>query len=283
MSKLYLVEQTSDPATPAAGNVVLFAKTDGGLYQKDDAGVTSPVAGGTAGVLVKSFSAAGGVATSGGVTFANANEISFGANGSTITARLPRVSHVENQGGNPSFANSAATNSGAPNVSFQRFSVGYELQATRLDYLAHLTVAGSTNYSSTMRAVLYTMSGSTANSVSSASQTVTANNAGYTNESGTRWRSVALGTWSLTPGEYAVAFVHSLNGPAGTTGSVSLYGESNISMLANPGGAAVTDYFAEGILLAASSAPPASIHLSAVNGSDVNAGAQPYFRLVGSF
>lgn len=283
MGNQRIVELTADPATPAAGYMVVYAKTDGGLYARDDGGNVLPLAGGAAAPPVASLSAQGGVVTNGSVSFSNASGLTFGLNGSTMTANLPRVAMYENMAGNETFANAAATNSAAPNVSFQRISVPYQMDATRLDYLGHLTINGSTNYSSTMRVALYTMNGSTAGTVSTASQSASGNNAGYTNESGTRWRSVALGTWALTPGEYAIAFAHSLNGPSGTTGSMSLFGESNIPMLPNPGGAAVTDYFAEGILLAASSSPPASIHLSNVNGSDANAGAQPYFRLVGTF
>jgi hypothetical protein len=282
MSKFTLVGQASDPATPAANNVVLFARTDGGFYVKDDAGNVNAIAGGTGGAAI-SISAEGFRVTVGGVSFSDFNGLNFGMAGSTITAKLPTVTFYENQGGNYANVNSAASNSGAANISFQRFSIPFHISATRLEYLGHLSVNGSTNYSSTMRVALYTMSGSTAGTVSTGSATVTANNAGYANESGTRWRSVPLGTWNMTPGEYGIAFMHSINGPAGTTGSVSIYGESNIPLLPNPGGAAVTDYFAEGIFNAASSAPQATVHLSDVNGSHVAAGAQPYFRLQGTF
>lgn len=40
------VPEIAAPATPAAGKVVLYAKTDGLLYSKDDAGVESGLAGG---------------------------------------------------------------------------------------------------------------------------------------------------------------------------------------------------------------------------------------------
>lgn len=282
MSKFTLVEQVSDPSAPAAGKVALYAKTDGGVYARFDIGAPAALAGGAAAPGVQTISAPGGSAGL-AVTFSNTMGLSFGMNGSTISASLPSVQWYENQGGAPAFVNSAAQNSGAANVSFQRFSVPYQLEATRLDYIGHLSVNGSQAYSSTMRVALYTMSGSTAGVVATASGTDGAAAGQYTNHSGTRMRSVGLGTWALTPGEYALGMVHSINGPAGTTGSVSIFGESNIAMLANPGGAAVTDYFAEGILLAASSAPPPTIQLSEVNGSHAAAGAMPYFRLVGTF
>lgn len=288
MSKIVLAQQATDPATPASGQLVVFARTTDVLVIKDDGGNTIAVGGAVAGI--KTVSAAGSSVTDGQVVFSNSNGISFGMNAGVVTAKLPQVSYYENFAGNPTAANSAATNSGASNISFQRFSVPYQISATRLDFLGHLTVAGSTNASSTMRAVIYTMSGSTAGSLVSASMTMshssgTATNsaAAYGGQSGTRWRSMTIGTWNLTPGEYAIAFMHSLQGPAGTTGSVTIYGKSNIAVLAAPGGGAQSAYFNNGLLVAPTSSPPASIHLSAINQTAAAAQAQPYFRLVGAF
>lgn len=42
-------DEAAAPATPAAGDVRLYAKTDGLLYSKDDAGAETLVSGGTAG------------------------------------------------------------------------------------------------------------------------------------------------------------------------------------------------------------------------------------------
>lgn len=288
MSKILVYKQAVDPPTPSAGQIVLYGKTNNIIGIKDDAGATVQVGGVVAGI--KTISAAGGEVTAGQVVFSNSNGISFGLNAGAVTARLPLVSYFENLAGNPTAANSAATNSAASNVSFQRFSVPYQVSATRLDYLAHLTVAGSTNVSSTMRALVYTFAGSTAGSVSSASMTMSAssgtatnNAAAYGGQSGTRWRSMTIGTWNFTPGEYGIAFVHSVNGPSGTTGSVTVYGRSAVPVLAAPGGGAQSAYFGVGLFNAPSSAPPASIHLSALNQSAGAAMAQPYFRLIGSF
>lgn len=288
MSRIVLAQQAVDPATPAAGQIVVYARTNDLLYLKNDDGNTAQVGG--AQPAIRTIGVPGSSVTNGEVVFANANGISFGLAGSTITAKVPSVSYFENQGGNPVAANLAANASGASNVSVQRFSVPNQISATRLDYLAHLTVAGSTAFSSTMRAVVYTFAGSTANSLFSASATMshssgtaaTSSTNAYGGQSGTRWRSMAIGTWNLTPGEYLIAFVHSGNGPGGTTGSVSIYGKSNVSILPMAGGAAVTHMFKEG-LAPASSAPPASIHLTALNQTAASAAAQPYFRLVGSF
>ena len=45
MSKLILEEQAA-PDTPASGKVALYAKTDGKMYTKDDAGAETALAGG---------------------------------------------------------------------------------------------------------------------------------------------------------------------------------------------------------------------------------------------
>jgi hypothetical protein len=284
MSKIDLVEQTASPATPAASHVAFYAKTDG-IYVKDDAGGETNIAIQPA---IKSISAGTTRVTNGEITFANSNGVSFGLNGNVMTAGIANVSLYENLDG-PAIANSARSDSGAANVSFQRFCVPQALAATRLDYLAHLTVAGSTNCSTTMRVMLYSFTGLTANSMASATAGMTHSSGGnttqsqaYSGQSGTRWRSISLGTWNLTPGDYGIAFVHSIAGVAGTTGSVTIYGKSNVPILPMPGGVAATGYFKDGIAPATSS-PPASIHLTAIDQTNAAALAQPYFRLVGTF
>lgn len=44
-----LFDEAAAPATPAATNVALYAKADGLLYSKDDAGVETPLGGGAGG------------------------------------------------------------------------------------------------------------------------------------------------------------------------------------------------------------------------------------------
>lgn len=284
MSKIDLVEQTVSPATPAASHIAFYAKTDG-VYVKDDAGGETNIAIQPA---IKTITAGTQSVTNGAITFANSNGVSFGLNAGVMTAGIANVSLYENLDG-PAIANSARSDSGAANVSFQRFCVPQALAATRLDYLGHVTVAGSTNFSSTMRVMLYSFTGLTANSITSASATISASSGGATNNvsgysgiSGTRWRSISLGTWNLTPGDYGIAFVHSIAGVAGTTGSMSIYGKSNVAILPMPGGAAATGYFKDGIA-PASSSPPATIHLTAIDQTNAAALAQPYFRLIGTF
>ena len=48
--------------------------------------------------------------------------------------------------------------------------------------------------------------------------------------SGTRWRSISFATWNITPGDYLIGVMGSIAGVAGTTGSMSIYGGSAISI-----------------------------------------------------
>jgi len=223
-----------------------------------------------------------------GVVFSNSNGISFGANGGTITAQLPSVSlfrpDAEIAG---SF--SLVPSSGTSNMSLRRFSVPFQISATELDLLAHLTVAASTAGSFTLSAALYTFAGSSASSVSSASVGYTFNSgtnstAGsiYGGNSGTRWRTMSVGTWNVTPGEYLMAIMGSINGPAGTTGSMTLYGNSNVSNAGVIGGGNFSQYWGDGLFNAGTGAFPASIHLSAVNQTGAQVMGQPQFRLIGT-
>lgn len=225
------------------------------------------------------------------LTFSDGGGIKFGYSSHTITAEPFRASMVEF--GQFESANSVTASSGNPNLSLQRFSVANGISATRLDFLQHYTVAASTNGSMTFRLALYTMSGSTLGTVATASATVThssggadaTNTAGYSAHSGTQWRSMALGTWNMTPGEYFLGAMVSLNGPAGTTGSMTLYGRSAISIAngALLGAANPINHWAGGIFSAGTSAPPASVHISDVNRTGSYALAQPGFRVLGSF
>lgn len=186
--------------------------------------------------------------------------------------------------------NGVATVSAGLNLSFQRASFAYGLQATRMDMIGNLTVVASTAGSFTISAAMYTMAGSTMSLASSASLAVTWNSGTnstaasiYGGQSGTRWRSLGVGTWAITPGEYMMGVMISGAGVAGTTGSLTLYGGSGISLNADPGQVAHSAYFADGLYSAGTSAFPASAHLSVIVQTGASALAQPYVRLAGTF
>jgi hypothetical protein len=185
-----------------------------------------------------------------------------------------------------------ATNSGAINMSIIHIDMPYPMSVTRLDYLAHLTVAGSTANSTTMRVCCYTRNASSLSSASSTSGVVTFNSGTnstggdsiYGGQSGTRWRSVPINTWNMTPGEYWIGLINSIQGPAGTTGSMSMWGLSSVSVIQDIGAMrALSAYFGNGMFSAATGAPPTSIGLSGLQQSGSTVLRLPHFRLLGSF
>lgn len=235
------------------------------------------------------LSAGANSVSSGTIVFSNSNGISYGLDGSTVTAKNVAISAWNN--GNDMNANAAATNSGGINLSIQRQSISANLAATRAEFLAHLTVAGNTAGSYSMSFAVYTMTGSTANMASSTVVNSTFNSGTtqsasmYGGHSGTRWRSIPLATWNITPGEYLFAFMLSQAGVAGTTGSWSVFGNSSVSINGLPGngGGNLTAYFGQGIFSAATGAFPASIHITGINQTGASVMRQPYFQLAGTF
>jgi len=245
--------------------------------------------------IITASGAFGGIAagtstgTAGTIVFSNSNGISFGLSNGTITAQLPSVSlfrpDAEIAG---SF--SLVPSSGSVNMSIRRFSVPFQISATELDMLANLTVAASTAGTFSLSAAIYTFAGSTESSVSSGSvsvswnATTTASSASnYPGQSGTRWRTMSLGTWNLTPGEYLMAIMGSINGPAGTTGGMTMFGNSAVSIVGPPGGTGgYSQYFVDGLFASGTGAFPSSIHLSAIVQTGSQILGQPQFRLVGT-
>lgn len=239
------------------------------------------------------ISAPGGAVSAGTVVFANSNGVSFGMNGSTLTASVgaaagPTVRYWRGPL-DPITPNAIAPNSAAINLSFQRVVFPLQLSATRMDLLAHLTVAGSTANSYTISAAVYTMSGSTMAMASSGSVGVTFNSGTnltaasiYGAHSGTRWRSVPV-AWNLTPGEYVIGMMISQLGPAGTTGSMTVFGGSSVSIVGEIAGGNHVPYFGDGQYSVATGAFPASVHLTGINQTGASALRQPYVALAGTF
>lgn len=228
-------------------------------------------------------------ATAGTILFSNANGISFGmANSSVITAGLKNVSLFKPDGEHENPIPLVGS-SGSLNLSLRRISIPDPIIATQIDLVAALSVGGSTAGSLTLSAALYTFSGSTASSVSSASAAYTFNSGTnstaasiYGGQSGTRWRSITLASWNLTPGEYLVGIMGSINGPAGTTGTVTMFGLSSLSIAGAIGGGNYSAYFADGVFSTGTGAFPSSIHMSAINQTGASPLGQPHFRLIGT-
>ena len=260
------IKTISAGTTNIVGPGMSFADSNGLTFGANGSTITASYTQSTA---PGALAAGTQTATTGTMVFANSNAISFGANGATITAKLPSISFWEN----PKVAlvaNAVTPSSNAVNLSLQRISVPFQISATRLDLLGALTVAGSTAGSFTLSAALYTFASSTLSTVSSSSIGVTFNSGTnstaasiYGAHSGTRWRSMPTGTWNVTPGEYMLGVMVSINGPAGTTGSMTAYGGSSVSVLQDVGVTnALSAYFADGVFSAGTARfPPAFISL----------------------
>lgn len=277
----------------AQTGTVVFSNSNGfsfGMLASASSSVVT--ASGGAGAAIQSISAGTTRATSGEVAFSNSNGIEFGVNGQTVTARYKPLSYWDNLV--PENAFRLQGSSSTVNLSLQRVSFGRALDATRADLIGHLTVVGSTAGSITISLGLYTMGGSTASTVSTASVAITWNSGTnstaasiYGGQSGTRWRSIALGTWNITPGEYLLGVVGSISGVAGTTATFSAFGSQQISRISVSGGGDMTAYFANGFFSVGTAALPASVQLSDINQTILSAGAtgsgQIYLQLAGTF
>lgn len=269
--------------TAATGPQVVFSNSNGISFGANGNTVTASAA------AVNAISASASSISNGTVVFSNSNGFQFGLNGSTVTAQNAPISYWDNNF--DMNANAVATNSGGINLSVQRQNIPAPLSATRMDFAGHLTVAGSTAGSYTFSFAVYTLSVSTASRASSTSIGSTFNSGTtqsasmYGGHSGTRWRSVPLATWALTPGDYLFAFMLSQAGVAGTTGSWTIMGNSSVSFngLPGDGGGNMSAYFDDGIYSAATGAFPNSIHLSDINQTGASVLRQMYFQLAGTF
>lgn len=271
--------QGSGTVTVGSGTVQ-FANSNNVTFGLSSNGVM------TASVASLGVADSAGTVTNGNVVFSNSNGLSFGLNGSTLTAKLPSVKYWENDLA-PNNALFVQTGSGAINLSLQRVSFPYQISATQLDVLGALTVVGNTNFSYSISAGIYSFNSNSLSLASSSVQQISVNSTALTNYSGTRFRSVPLGTWNITPGEYVLGLMVSGNGPAGTTGSFSFFGQNSVSINGVEGNAAnYTAYFQPGIYSAATGAFPSTITLGNINvsgsASTNNALAQPYVRLIAS-
>lgn len=153
----------------------------------------------------------------------------------SILASAPRISYTENY----RMADMLNGDFLIGSVLLQHFVVpNVRLDATQLDLMVNISNSSSAGATITYRFGVYTLSGSTASLASSASRTLAYNStlggsSSYTNVSNWRMHSIALGTWSFTPGDYLLAFWVSTTS-ALTNGSYSFRNGRNITNLAEP-------------------------------------------------
>ena len=262
--------------------------------------ITASQTGATA--AIQSISAGTTQVTSGQVVFSNSGGFSFGANGQTVTAQLSILKYWENQIAGAYWGISAPWSSTNPNLSLQRISFGYPMSATRADLLIALITANTTVASLsvptgtyTISLGVYTLSLSTASlassatiSVSWASGTATSAVSIFGGQSGSRFRSVSLGTWSITPGEYLLGFMASLSAPAGVTLGFKVSGSEcvnswSLSQAPNQ----VAQYFGNGYYSTGTPSLPSSVQLTdfvmSNNVTILEKWGQPYVQLAGTF
>jgi len=250
--------------------------------------------------FIQSLSAGTTQVTSGQVVFSNSGGFSFGANGQTITADFARVSLYENGLNYDSLAvlgSSTGSAAATSNLSFQRLIMWQPLSATLANFLVDVNDTASQQGSLTLSLAVYTINGTSASLASSTSSGVTwtsgtnvSQTSVYGANSGMRSRSIGLGTWVFTPGDYFFGFMLSINGPAGTTASVTVLGSlSNRSGLAlSASGGNLNAYFFNGLYSAGTPSFPNTLQVSdVVNSNTATASSvsfgQPYFELAGTY
>jgi hypothetical protein len=220
--------------------------------------------------------------------FSNSNNVSFGLNGSTITASAsrPSMSFWENLRAANLNANTAQQSA----LSFQRFHIPLQMTATQINFLGYMT--GSSAAASggiTVSAAVYTMTGSTANSLWSGNFNITWTSGSDTSassfwggQSGTRWRTGTINSWSLTPGDYLFGCII-VTGTSQTAHTWTFYGGSSVSVNDMPGGGNYLKNFQYGSYSANTGAFPSAVTISQISQTAARALNQPWFALAGSF
>jgi hypothetical protein len=155
------------------------------------------------------FDGANSIST-GTARFSNANGVSFGINGQTVTASIaPRkVNHL-------SLPDSPwQTNFSISNASFslQHFCPRADITATQANLLMALSGNSGSSGALTISLGVYSFNGSTLSLASSDSRNLTWTSGSQTSASslyggvsGTRYRTVGLASWGLSAGDYMVA------------------------------------------------------------------------------
>lgn len=253
------------------------------------------------GNAIQSLSAGTTQITSGEAVLSNSNGIAFGVSGQTVTAGFVGVRYWNNFHQGDMEAARPNIESSTNNLSLQPACMMRPLTATRADMFMMMSMTGSTAGSFTISLAAYTLTGATAVLASStavavtwASGTVTSATSQYAGQSGTRIRSLALASWSFTPGEYLLGVIISALAPPGSTVRLSAYGRPAADMgLVGTGSTSVIGYenfFGYGFYTAATGAFPASIRTQdqvfALNfaADIVNiAGFQPMLQLAGTY
>lgn len=223
-------------------------------------------------------------ASAGLVVFANSNRVTFGMAGSSqITAQIGDLNVRVYEQGNP-VAFGQLTHS---TLWLQKFNLCQEISATALDILLAVSNSASAGWTATVSFGVFSLNGSTASMLSSATRTIgynsTAAASSYTAMSATRWFSTPV-TFNLSTGEYLLGMIWNTSS-SGTSGSHSFaVNRSLITVQQDPfAGGNRTRGFLHGVYSAATGAFPNTIHLTQINQSSNVAQRTPYFVLAGTY
>jgi hypothetical protein len=229
-----------------------------------------------------------GTQTSGTVQFSNANGVSFGLAGGTMTASVSSavgLAQISFWDGSALKHNNVQTVE-TTRLLFQRIHIAAPIAATRAQLMMHVSNSSSAGGTVAFSFAVYTMSGSTASLASSASRTWAYNSTlagnSYTDIQLTNYRSMTLGTWSLSQGDYLFALQCRVT-TALTAGTYQWLGGEDISIAGYDNGTGPVSYFNHGKLSVSTAAFPATVHPTDIKGANFSAAFFfPYFQLIGT-
>lgn len=279
-----------------ANDVVLSnspSVTWGGQLSASSLVVTATASVTGIGTAIQSISAGTTQATTGQVAFSNAGVV-WGASGQTITAAAPQARMWQNHARFVSSVSLPPTSAGQ-NIFFNRVSLFNPIQATRAILSAHISNNSNSSGAYTLRLGVYTLNHSTASLASSASIAIswTSGNTGlltsitsvFGGQSGIRARTIPLGTWNMSAGEYLIGIMGSITG--GTARSWLFAGSGILPVVSMPGTQNTVPYFPpQGTYSAGSSTLPNSLRvqdlLASVNNGN-GSSCVPTICLVGTY
>lgn len=279
-----------------ANDVVLSnspSVTWGGQLSASSLVVTATASVTGIGTAIQSVSAGTTQVTTGQVVLANSGVV-WGASGQTITAGAPRASMWQNHARFVSSISLPPTSAGQ-NIFFNRVSLFAPIQATRAILTAQISNNSNSSGAYTLRLGIYTLNHSTASLASSASIAIswTSGNTGlltsvtsvFGGQSGIRARTIPLGTWNLSAGEYLIGIMGSITG--GTARSWLFAGSAIFPVVSMPGTLSTVPYFPpQGTYTVGSSVLPNSLRvqdlLASVNNGNGSSGV-PSICFVGTF
>lgn len=227
-----------------------------------------------------------GTQTSGTVEFANSNGVSFGLNAGTMTASVAAGPAQISFWDASALKHNNVQTAEVTRLLFQRIHIAAPIAATRAQLMMHVSNSNNAGGTVAYSFAVYTMSGSTASLASSASRTWAYNSTlagnSYTDIQLTNYRSMNLGTWSLSQGDYLFALQFRLT-TALTSGTYQWLGGEDISIAGYDNNTGPANYFNHGKLSVSTAAFPATVHPSDIKGVQFSAAFFfPYFQLIGT-